>query len=96
MVKLKVKSRRILRSLVKPKLVKRPLEGKDLPSEAHKGERAVFMEGEWHNTPIIDMDLIRPGNEITGIAIIEAPSTTLVLPPGRQVRMDEWSMLWLT
>ena len=29
-------------------------------------------------------------------AIIEAPSTTLVLPPERRVRMDEWSLLWLS
>ncbi len=81
---------------VKPKLVKRPLEGKALPKEAHKGEREVYMDGKWHKTPIIDMDTIRPGNEIEGIAIIEAPSTTFVLPAGRRVRMDEWSMLWLT
>ena len=81
---------------VKPKLEKRPIEGKDLPEDACKGERDVYMEGKWHKTPIIDMDKIRPGNEIDGIAIIEAPSTTFVLPPGRHVRMDEWSMLWLT
>jgi acetone carboxylase beta subunit len=81
---------------VKPKLVKRPLEGKDLGPEAYKGTREVYMEGEWHETPIIDMDAIRPGNEISGIAIIEAPSTTLVLPPGRRVKMDEWSLLWLS
>ncbi len=37
-----------------------------------------------------------PGNEIAGIAFIEAPSTTLVLPPGKHVRMDEWSLLWLS
>ena len=81
---------------VKPKLVKRQLEGKDLGPEAYKGTREVYMEGEWHKTPIIDMDAIRPGNEISGIAIIEAPSTTLVLPPGRRVKMDEWSLLWLS
>jgi N-methylhydantoinase A len=81
---------------VKPKLVKRPQEGKDLDRGAYKGTRQVYMEGEWHETPIIDMDAIKPGNEITGIAIIEAPSTTLVLPPERRVRMDEWSLLWLS
>ena len=68
---------------------------KDLSKEAYLGERDVFLEGQWHTTPIIDMDRIRPGNEINGIAIIEAPSTTLVLPPGKRVTMDEWSLLWL-
>jgi len=81
---------------VKPKLVERPLEGKDLPAEAYKGEREVYMDGQWNQAKIIDMDLIRPGNEISGLAIIEAPSTTLVLPAGRKVRMDEWSLMWLT
>ena len=81
---------------VKPKLVRQPLEGKDPQPEALKGEREVYLEGTWHRTPIYDMDRIRPGNEISGIAIIEAPSTTLVLPPGRYIRMDEWSMIWLT
>ncbi len=81
---------------VKPRLVKRPLEGKGIPPEAIKGKRDVYMDGKWQKTPIIDMDLIRPGNEIKGIAIIEAPSTTFVLPPGKKVNMDEWSMMWLT
>jgi N-methylhydantoinase A len=81
---------------VKPKLVKRPLEGKNPPREAFKGERDVYIEGRWHLTPIYDMDHVRPGNEIEGIAVIEAPSTTFFVPPGRRVNMDEWSMLWLT
>ncbi len=80
---------------VKPNLVKRPMEGKALVPQAKKGEREVYMNGKWHQTPIIDMDQIRPGNEIEGIAIIEAPATTLVLPPGKKVSMDEWSMIWL-
>jgi N-methylhydantoinase A len=81
---------------VKPKLVKRKLEGRDPVPEALKGEREVYHEGEWHQTPLYDMDLIRPGNEIEGIAVIEAPSTTFFVPPGRRVNMDEWSMMWLT
>jgi len=81
---------------VKPKLVKRPLEGRTPPREAFKGERDVYIEGRWHQTPIYDMDLVRPGNEIEGIAVIEAPATTFFVPPGRRVNMDEWSMLWLT
>lgn len=81
---------------VKPRLVRQPLEGKATAPEARKGEREVYLEGAWHKTPVYDMDRIRPGNQIRGIAIVEAPSTTLVLPPGRQIRMDEWSLIWLT
>jgi len=80
---------------VKPKLVKRPLEEKTPPREALKGNRDVYVEGKWHQAAIYDMDQIRPGNQIEGIAVIEAPSTTFFVPPGRRVDMDEWSMLWL-
>ena len=81
---------------VKPKLIKRSLDGKNPPQEAIKGEREVYFDGEWHKAVIYDMDQIRPGNEIEGIAVVEAPATTFFLPPGRRARMDEWSLLWLT
>lgn len=81
---------------VKPKLSKRPLEGVKTPPEAVKGTREVYLNGAWHKATIYDMDAIRPGNEINGIAVIEAPATTFFLPPGRKTRMDEWSLLWLS
>ena len=81
---------------VKPKLVKQPLEKKEPPPESVKGEREVYYDGEWHKTRIYDMDQLRPGNEIDGIAVIEAPATTLFLPPGKRINMDEWSLIWLT
>jgi len=81
---------------VKPKMVTQPLEGKDPVKEAIKGEREVYYDGKWHRATIYDMDQLRPGNEVDGIAIIEAPATTMFLPPGRHIRMDEWSLIWLT
>lgn len=81
---------------VKPKLVKRPLEGKEPPREAFKGEREVYYDGQWWKATIYDMDQLRPGNEIDGIAVVEAPATTLFIPSGRHIRMDEWSLIWLT
>ncbi len=81
---------------VKPKLVKRPLEGKKPPAEAVKGERPVYFDGQWWKAGIFDMDKLRPGNEIGGIAVIEAPATTFFIPPGRKATMDEWTLLWLT
>jgi N-methylhydantoinase A len=81
---------------VKPKLVKRLLEGKDTQKEAIKEERDVYYDGKWYRATIYDMDLIRPGNEVEGIAVVEAPATTFFIPPGRRTRMDEWSILWLT
>ena len=81
---------------VKPKLVKRPLESREPPKEAIKGEREVYYDRAWHKAIIYDMDRLGPGNEIDGIAVVEAPATTLFLPPGRHIRMDEWTLIWLT
>ncbi len=81
---------------VKPKLIKRQLEGAQPPSEAIRGTREVYLNGTWHRATIYDMDAIRPGNEIKGIAVVEAPNTTFFIPPERRARMDEWSLLWLT
>ncbi len=41
------------------------------------------------------MDELRPGNEIAGLAVIEAPNTTLFVPPDWRVRIDEYEMYWL-
>ncbi|MFO8102429.1 MAG: hydantoinase/oxoprolinase family protein [Dehalococcoidia bacterium] len=81
---------------VKPRLIRQPLEGKEPPPESVKGEREVYYDGTWHRATIYDMDQLRPGNEIEGIAVIEAPATTLFLPPGKSINMDEWSLIWLT
>jgi len=80
---------------VKPKVVKQPLEGKKPAKDCIKGEREVYVEGKWQRAVIYDMDKIRPGNEIEGPAVIEAPATTYFVPQGRLTRMDEWSIFWL-
>jgi N-methylhydantoinase A/oxoprolinase/acetone carboxylase beta subunit len=41
------------------------------------------------------MSELRPGNEIDGLAVIEAPSTTLFLPAEWQMRIDEYDIYWL-
>jgi len=81
---------------VKPKLSKRPLEGKTPPPEALRGKREVYHNGSWHRATIYDMDQLRPGNQIEGIAVIEAPATTFFIPPGKHTTLDEWGLLWLT
>ncbi len=80
---------------VKPKLVRKPVEGKKPSPKSLKGEREVYYEGKWHKARIYDMDQLRPGNEIEGIAVIEATATTLFLPPEKRINMDEWSLMWL-
>ncbi|MCY4186787.1 MAG: hydantoinase/oxoprolinase family protein [Rhodobacteraceae bacterium] len=78
---------------IKPRLKKARL-GKSKPEERTcKGHRKVYFNGRWEKTLLWEMDEILPGNEIRGPAIIEHPATTLVIHPGDEVFMDEWSML---
>lgn len=80
---------------VKPHLPRFPLEGKAPPAEASKGKRQVYWEGRWHAARLYEMDLLRPGNEVRGLAIVEAPATTLVVPPRKKIRVDELKLIWL-
>ncbi|WP_298176967.1 hydantoinase/oxoprolinase family protein [Saccharomonospora sp.] len=78
---------------IKPKLVRQPLEGKKASREAFKGTRNMYYNREWHEARLWEMDLLRPGNEIEGPAVIEHPATTLVIPAGDRVWVDEWTIL---
>ena len=77
---------------VKPTLVRRPL-GKSDPAAAHKGEREAYLGGRWHKAQLYEMDLLQPGHEVVGPAIIEHPATTLVVHPQDRVTVDEWTLL---
>jgi N-methylhydantoinase A/oxoprolinase/acetone carboxylase beta subunit len=41
------------------------------------------------------MDTLQPGNIIEGLAIIEHPATTLLVPANRLARMDARKFVWL-
>ena len=59
------------------------------PGEAKKAGRRVYWKGEWLDAEIFEMDRLEPGNTILGLAVIEAPATTMVVPPDRYVVLDE-------
>ncbi|TXT58803.1 MAG: Acetone carboxylase beta subunit [Promethearchaeota archaeon] len=62
----------------------------DTPEEAaSKGSRDIFWEGGWHEASLWEMNRLKAGNIVNGPAVIEAPATTLVLPPGFSVRLDK-------
>lgn len=77
---------------VKPVLVKRTL-GRSDPAAAHKGIREAYIGGRWHKADLYEMDLLQPGHEVVGPAIIEHPATTLVVHPQDRVFVDEWTLL---
>jgi N-methylhydantoinase A/oxoprolinase/acetone carboxylase beta subunit len=74
---------------IKPKLVPRNYVGKD-PSATLKGEREVYFDGNWIKTKVYDNSRLQVGNVIEGPSIIEVIDTTVVVPRGRKVTIDEY------
>ena len=79
----------------KPEIFKEPFEGED-PKKAKKGNRDVYWEGRFVNTPIYNWELLENGNEIKGPAIIESVNTTLVIPPNRQISVDDYKNIHMS
>ncbi len=80
---------------VKPRLRTHEMAGKKPSKQAHKGTRPVFRKGKWHDADIWRMEDLRPGNEIDGLAVIEASNTTLFVPKEWHMRIDEHDIYWL-
>jgi N-methylhydantoinase A/oxoprolinase/acetone carboxylase beta subunit len=78
---------------VKPVLRKHELQGAEPEKAAFKGTRPVFQNGSWSDADIWRME--GPGNEIDGLAVIEASNTTLFVPPEWHVRIDEHDIYWI-
>lgn len=72
----------------KPELPCEPETGQEVPAAASKGTRKLYYRGAWHDAAILDLDQIRPGNVVKGPAVVEAPASTMVVPPGRTARLD--------
>jgi N-methylhydantoinase A/acetone carboxylase beta subunit len=75
--------------VVKPVLPTEKTAGPDPDSSAYKAGRKVYRHGKWHDAVILEMEKVRPGNVVSGPAVIESPATTLVVPPGAEVVLDQ-------
>jgi N-methylhydantoinase A len=65
-------------------------KGEADPSAAKKGERAVYRLEGAQQAAVYDRDLLRPGHIVPGPALIEAVDTTIVVPGGSQLSIDEY------
>ena len=57
------------------------------------GNRPVWFAGAWHDTPILRRDRLGAGDELTGPAVVEEYGSTLPVPPGVRVRVDDYGSL---
>lgn len=55
---------------------------------AMKSSRSVYFSGEWIACPIYNGQILQPGTELQGPAILEYLDSVAVLPPGAQATID--------
>jgi acetone carboxylase beta subunit len=81
---------------VKPILARQALQDESPPAASRKDGRPVFQKGQWQDAQIFEMSELQPGNRVEGLAIVEAPNTTLVIPSDWKLRIDDHAIFWLT
>ena len=80
----------------KPVLPTEPEGDPAPPPEAYKTSRAIYWQGAWHDATILDLDRLHAGNVIDGPAVVEAPASTMLVPPDRSARLDSHRIFHLS
>ena len=78
----------VLAGIDKQPLPERPVTGRPLADARRQPRTVDFDEHGAHRADIYDWTLLEPGMSFNGPAVVEDPSTTLVVTPGRRVAMD--------
>jgi N-methylhydantoinase A/acetophenone carboxylase len=77
----------------KPVLPEWPLQGPDAKAAITGSRRAYWPEtGGWAETSLYDAGSLQPGNVLEGPAVVEAPLTTIVVPPGMRYTIDRYGL----
>ncbi len=76
-----------------PILASHPLAGGTPADRARVGSRNVYHGGVWTPFEVYEMAGLEAGNVVRGPAIIRDPMTTVVVPPGRTMRFDQYRIL---
>jgi N-methylhydantoinase A len=88
-VPLLLRNLRLIARLPRPKPDLPRLEaGEADAGAALKGERPGYFDGAFLATPVYDGARLLAGNVLPGPALVEAPESTLVIPPGAVCRVD--------
>nr|MBA3262801.1 hypothetical protein [Thermoleophilaceae bacterium] len=72
-----------------PKTAPLPDEGPDAAA-ALRGERALYLPepADFETARVYSAERLRPGNELTGPALVEAEDTTVLVHPGQRLWVD--------
>jgi len=77
-------------SKVKPVLRKHAMASKNPDRDSLKGHREAYFDGKSRQVNVYDMSKLRPSNVLPGPCLIEAPTTTLVVPGNARIEVDEY------
>jgi N-methylhydantoinase A len=74
----------------RPKLVAVTKSTRVIPAKAERKPRSIYWPdlGKLRRTPVFDGERLASGNRIKGPAIVETADTTVVVHPGRTLRLD--------
>jgi N-methylhydantoinase A len=74
----------------RPKLVKAKKLSTSIPRAAARTSREIYWSDleRRRKTPVYDGERLVPGNRVSGPAIVETADTTVVVQPGRRLRVD--------
>lgn len=64
--------------------------GEPDPASAREAERPVRWPSGWRDTPVYRFGELRPGHRVDGPAIAQAEHTTIVVPEGQTLTLDEY------
>lgn len=67
--------------------------GEKPPASAFVERRQVYHRDEWIAFDVFEMQELCAGNVLPGPVIIRDPMTTVVVPPGRRMALDEYRIL---
>ncbi|WQS43619.1 hydantoinase/oxoprolinase family protein [Helicobacter pylori] len=88
----------IMRGVVatqKPVIPVEKEHGATPPKEAKVGVRKFYRHKKWVDADVWHMEKLLPGNEVIGPAIVEADSTTFVIPKGFATKLDKHRLFHL-
>ncbi|HSA91339.1 MAG TPA: hydantoinase/oxoprolinase family protein [Burkholderiales bacterium] len=74
----------------RPRLVRNATNSEIIPAAAKRPARSIYWPdlGRLRGTPVFDGEKLAAGNRIAGPAIVETADTTVVVHPGRTLRLD--------
>ena len=76
-----------------PHLIKHELTSEVPQQNAFVEARQVYHKDKWVEFNVWEMAELLPGNVVKGPSIIRDPMTTVVIPPDKQMRLDEYLIL---